>query len=38
VLFNYPDVGVHYPTLQYLGRCEAELQASREPADAKDDK
>jgi outer membrane protein assembly factor BamD len=37
VLFNYPDVGVHYPMLQYLGRCEAELQASQKAAGAEDD-
>jgi len=39
VLFDYPDVGAHYPTLQYLGRCEAALEeASQRASDAKNDK
>jgi outer membrane protein assembly factor BamD len=35
VLSEYPDVGVHYPTLQYLSRCEAEIQAAGEAPDKK---
>jgi outer membrane protein assembly factor BamD len=39
LLVDYPDMGVHYPTLQYLSRCESELEvASQEASAAQDDK
>lgn len=39
LLVDYPDVGVHYPTLQYLSRCESELEkAAQEASAAQDDK